>query len=68
VAAIRSVRENWRSLIQRTQIACIGPITARTAEELGLTPDVVAERFTIDGLIEAIAQHPPKVLTKGELR
>ncbi|BCU81228.1 hypothetical protein JIR001_10110 [Polycladomyces abyssicola] len=68
VDAIRSVRENWLSLIQGTQIACIGPITAQTAEELGLTPDVVAERFTIDGLIEAIAQHPPKVLTKGELR
>jgi hydroxymethylbilane synthase len=41
----------------RPLIACIGPVTARTAEKLGLRPDIVAEDFTTDGLIEAITNY-----------
>ncbi|MBE3558399.1 MAG: uroporphyrinogen-III synthase [Ktedonobacteraceae bacterium] len=40
----------------RPVIACIGPITARTARELGLQVDVEAQEFTIDGLVEAMVQ------------
>lgn len=42
-------------------IACIGPVTARTARELGLHPRIEATTFTIDGLIEAIVSHEEKV-------
>jgi uroporphyrinogen III methyltransferase/synthase len=35
-------------------VACIGPITAGTARELGLAVDVVAKEYTIDGLVQAI--------------
>jgi len=35
-------------------VACIGPITAYTAEALGLHVDIVAEEHTMDGLVEAI--------------
>ncbi len=35
-------------------IACIGPITARAASEAGLEVDVVASRFTISGLLDAL--------------
>lgn len=35
-------------------VACIGPITAEAARELGLRVDVVADDFTVDGLIEAL--------------
>ncbi|MFQ5872865.1 MAG: uroporphyrinogen-III C-methyltransferase [Dehalococcoidia bacterium] len=38
-------------------VACIGPITAATARELGLEVDVVAQEHTIPGLVEAIVQH-----------
>jgi uroporphyrinogen III methyltransferase/synthase len=38
-----------------TTVAAIGPITARVARDLGITVDVVAEDFTIDGLIRALA-------------
>jgi len=38
-------------------IACIGPITAATAEELGLRPDVVATDYTIHGLVAALKEH-----------
>lgn len=36
------------------KIACIGPITAQTARENGFKVHVVAEKYTIDGLIEAL--------------
>jgi uroporphyrinogen III methyltransferase/synthase len=36
------------------RIACIGPITAATAREYGLEVDVVADTYTIDGLVEAL--------------
>ena len=41
--------------LKRCRIACIGPITAATAEELlGRAPDVVAEEHTIAGLVAAL--------------
>jgi uroporphyrinogen-III synthase len=35
-------------------IACIGPVTAATAHELGFHVDVVAETYTIDGLLQSL--------------
>jgi uroporphyrinogen III methyltransferase / synthase len=35
-------------------VACIGPITASAARELGLTVDVVASRYTTGGLLAAL--------------
>jgi uroporphyrinogen III methyltransferase/synthase len=37
-----------------TKVACIGPITARTAEEYGFTVDVMPDRYTIEALVDAI--------------
>jgi uroporphyrinogen III methyltransferase/synthase len=37
-------------------VACIGPITAATARERGLTVDVEAEPHTIDGLVGALVR------------
>lgn len=42
------------SALARVKVVCIGPITAKTAEELGLKVDAVAEKSTIPGLIDAI--------------
>jgi uroporphyrinogen-III synthase len=38
-------------------IACIGPITAQTARELGLDVAIEAQEFTIDGLVAAIVHY-----------
>jgi uroporphyrinogen III methyltransferase/synthase len=38
-------------------IACIGPITAEAAEGAGLHVDVVADVFTIEGLLDALEAH-----------
>jgi uroporphyrinogen III methyltransferase/synthase len=37
-------------------VACIGPVTAATARERGLTVDVEASVHTIDGLVEALTE------------
>ena len=37
-------------------VACIGPITAKTAEELGLRVDVVASEYTVEGLVRAMKE------------
>jgi uroporphyrinogen-III synthase len=39
---------------QYSLVACIGPITAQTARELGLDVDVEPNEYTIDGLLHAI--------------
>jgi uroporphyrinogen-III synthase len=39
---------------RRTIIACIGPITADAARELGLPPTIIADPSTEEGLIEAL--------------
>ncbi len=40
--------------LRNTCIACIGPVTASTARELGLDVTIVAREHTIPGLIDAI--------------
>lgn len=43
--------------LQAVPIACLGPETARTARRLGLSVEVVAERYTLRGLVQAIVSH-----------
>lgn len=42
--------------LQRAKLACIGPVTAETLKQQGLEPDLVAEEYTIDGLVKAIVK------------
>ncbi len=42
-------------LLALPAIVCIGPVTAEAAGEMGLVVDVVAESFTIDGLVAALS-------------
>jgi uroporphyrinogen III methyltransferase/synthase len=44
-------------LVKSVVIACIGPITAKTVEEYGLTVSIVAGENTIPALADAIAQY-----------
>lgn len=53
-----------RDLLKGVAVACIGAITADTAEKLGFHVDLVADVFTIDGLCDAIVkyyQSPPSI-------
>ena len=43
--------------LAKVAIACIGPVTAKTAEKAGLKVDIMAEEYTVDGLIDALEKH-----------
>ncbi|MFX4260632.1 uroporphyrinogen-III C-methyltransferase [Pelotomaculum propionicicum] len=46
-----------KSLLGNVTVACIGPVTADTAREMGIEADLVAEEYTIEGLIKAILNY-----------
>ena len=46
-----------KPLLQSVMIACIGPITAKAAEEYGLTVSIMPSENTIPALVDAIAHH-----------
>ncbi|SFK70312.1 uroporphyrinogen III methyltransferase / synthase [Paenibacillus sp. 1_12] len=48
--------DNPLELIKDCQIACIGPMTAQTAIEAGLTIDYLAEEATVESLIESLCK------------
>ncbi|NPV26355.1 MAG: uroporphyrinogen-III C-methyltransferase [Firmicutes bacterium] len=43
--------------LKRVRIACIGPVTADTARQYGLSVDIEAREYTIDGLLQAILEY-----------
>ena len=46
-----------RHLLDSSAIACIGPITAATAVEMGLTVNIIAAEHNVEGLADALAGH-----------
>ena len=51
---LRNVPDAAHALSSKT-VAAIGPITAQTARDAGIRVDVVAEEFTTEGLVRALA-------------
>jgi len=59
--ASSSTVRNFRAVLPEASldgviVACIGPVTAQTAEELGIHPDIVTQEMTIEALVEAVAE------------
>ncbi|WP_409341723.1 uroporphyrinogen-III C-methyltransferase [Paenibacillus sp. MBLB4367] len=50
--------ERPQELLAGLTLACIGPITAETARNAGLTVQAVAEEATIESLVQALAAAP----------
>ena len=48
--------EGGSELVAKAKVACIGPITAATCIENGIKPDVIADEYTISGMVKAIDQ------------
>ena len=46
-----------KGLLKGVAIACIGPVTAKTAEACGLSVDVMPGKYTVPALCEAMAAH-----------
>lgn len=53
--------EAVRGLTGRTTIACIGPITAKTAKDFGLSVAIVADENTVPALARSIARYYEEV-------
>lgn len=73
-----STAQNFVALMQHTGldpfhlpgnpiIACIGPKTAQAAQELGLSVDIVANVYTVEGLVLAISSHLQKIHPHGTI-
>lgn len=50
--------------IGKPVIACIGPVTAAMAKDLGFKVDVMAKEHTIEGLIDALKEYMEKLTAK----
>ncbi|MDF2500360.1 MAG: uroporphyrin-III C-methyltransferase [Anaerosporomusa subterranea] len=49
--------EGGAELLNSATVACIGPVTATTCRDNAIRRDIIAEEFTVAGLVEAISQH-----------
>jgi uroporphyrinogen III methyltransferase/synthase len=66
-STVRYLLEGWRlsglslddiyPLFENVAIACIGPITAATVRQVGLSVSVEADEYTRDGLVTALVQY-----------
>ncbi len=41
----------------RSTIACIGPITAEPLREIGIEPQIIPKKYTIEGLVREIVDY-----------
>lgn len=64
VSGLVSMLGNKPALLKNVKTACIGPVTAQTARELGLKVNVEAPEHTIPGLVRAIVEYYSSQRTK----
>ena len=57
VSNLMELLDGETALLDGVSIACIGPVTARKARDLGLKVDVTARRHTVAGLVQALKSH-----------
>ncbi len=57
VRNLLDILEGDKRLLEPALIACIGPVTAATARELGLRVDLVAAESTVEGLVDVLVRH-----------
>ncbi|MBM7584856.1 uroporphyrinogen-III synthase [Bacillus pakistanensis] len=50
-------KNNLKRIIEHPIYACIGPVAKETAESYGLKVEIVPERYTMEDLVEALAQY-----------
>jgi uroporphyrinogen III methyltransferase / synthase len=50
-------QKEYKTLLAGVIVACIGPVTAKTAEEYGMRTDVMPKDYTIPAFVEAMVDH-----------
>jgi uroporphyrinogen III methyltransferase/synthase len=53
-------REQAADLLQQTEVACIGPVTAEAAAQFGIPTSIMPPEFTVAALVDAIVKHYEK--------
>jgi uroporphyrinogen III methyltransferase/synthase len=53
-AVVERLGEHAAELLAGVTVASIGPVTTKTAENLGIRVDVAASTYTVDGLLDAL--------------
>jgi len=46
------------SALRDKHVACIGPVTAAAARAAGLAVNIIADEYTVDGLVDALVREP----------
>lgn len=54
VTNLLELLDGKKELLNQSKIVCIGPITGNTCHELGIKPDMMAEEYTISGMVKAL--------------
>jgi len=49
-------QKEYIKIIDGVQVACIGPVTAKTAEEYGMKVDIMPKDYTIPALVDAMVE------------
>jgi uroporphyrinogen III methyltransferase/synthase len=57
ISMFQADRTRFQACMSRVAVACIGPITAKTAQENGLQVKVVSTEYTVEGLIQSILDY-----------
>jgi uroporphyrinogen III methyltransferase/synthase len=50
-------RQDFPKLLKKVTVACIGPITAATAKELGVESQIVCQEYTIPALVDQLVEY-----------
>jgi uroporphyrinogen III methyltransferase/synthase len=57
ISMFRDQEDDLRNWMQNVAVACIGPITAKTAQENGFKVSITPGEYTIEALTEAIVEY-----------
>ena len=49
-------QKEYKTFLQGVTVACIGPVTAKTAKEYGMKIDVMPKEYTIPALVDAMVE------------
>jgi len=50
-------QKEYKTFLEGVDVACIGPVTAKTAEEYGMKVAIMPKEYTIPAFVDAIVEH-----------
>lgn len=62
---LKLLGEDGAELINKAKTVCIGPITAGTCQENSIRTDIIAQEYTINGLVQAIRKEGEEECLQG---